>query len=135
MEPNRELPIMVNLYSRYMMLQAILLQMQSMVDGLQDLCRKSPASVFATETVDEQVQHLDGSVETCLEATRFLLQRITEDMLAPRTRQPDAMELEQSLAGYEETGSAAAEEETQTVPANLQAEAVPGNMTQDYRLG
>lgn len=94
------------------MLQAILLQMQSMVDDLQDLCRKSPASVFATETVDEQVQHLDGSVETCLEATRFLLQRITEDMLAPRTRQPEAMELEQSQAGYGETGAAAMKRNT-----------------------
>ena len=109
--------------------------MQSMVDDLEDLCRKSPASVFATETVDEQVQQLDASVETCLEATRFLLQRIAEDMLAPPSRQPNAMELEQSqAAGYAETGSATAEE-TETVPANLQAEAVPGNMTQDYRLG
>lgn len=134
MEPNRELPLMVNLYSRYMMLQAILLQMQSMVDDLEDLCRKSPASAFATQTVDEQVQLLDMSVQTCLEATRFLLQRITEDMLAPRTRQPNAMEIEQSPR-VAETGSAPAEEETQTIPANLLAEAVPGNMTQDFRLG
>ena len=62
------------------------------------------ASALSTETVEEQVQHLDASVETRLETTRFLLRRITEDMLAPRIRQPDAMELEQSQAGYKETG-------------------------------
>ena len=62
------------------------------------------ASALSTETVEEQVQHLDASVETCLETTRFLLQRNTEDMLGNHSRQPDAMELEQSQAGYKETG-------------------------------
>ena len=126
---------MVNLYSRYMMLRAILLQMQPMVDDFEDLCRKSPACVFPTETVEEQVQQVDASVEACLEATRWLLQRITEDMLAAPSRQPDAMELEQNKVEFAETGSARAEEEIQTLPANLQAEAVPGNLTQQNPLG
>ena len=116
MEPSSAMPTWLKLYTRFVMVRSRLIQLENCLDDIVDLCRTCPSSAFATETVLDEVERLQGCMSTSIVAANFVINSVTRQ----RPWEPPAEDSSDQAMG--ETVPCGHEGVEETFPATIAVE-------------